>query len=233
MAKARQLPGGGRAVEVAPRRVSGWFERFAESHGGAERTELNPRQVRVLAADGALAEVAVPFGELPPPHGTREGLAVASLVEHLRTSRRIGLVLVRLGAHSVGIARDGAVERSSTDRHLVHGRNKAGGWSQQRFARRREGQAQRSLDSAADAVAKTLLPEADDLDAVVLGGDKKALRALREDSRLTGLLDAAEPRVLDVPEPRRAVLDDAAQRAIAVEIAIYDPGTAKPLDNGR
>lgn len=189
--------------------------------------------MRVFAVDGALAEVAVPFSELPPPHGSQPGLAVRPLVEHLLVSRRIGLVLVRLGAHSVGIARDGVVESSSTDRHLVHGRNKAGGWSQQRFARRRQGQAQRSLDSAAEAVVKNLLPERTELDAVVLGGDKKALQALREDTRLAGLLGAAEPRVLDVPEPRRAVLDDAAQRAIAVEIAVYDPGTAKPLDDGR
>lgn len=233
MAKARELPGGGRAVEVEPRRVPGWFERFASSHGGVEETELHPRHVRVVAADGAVVEVDVPFGELPPPRGRQQGLAVTSLVEHLQTPRRIGLVLVRLGAHSVGIARDGEVERSNTDRHLVHGRNKAGGWSQQRFARRREGQSQRSLAAAADAVAKTLLPEAAELDAVVLGGDKKALRALHEDTRLTDFLTRAEPRVLDVPEPRRTVLDDAAQRAIAVEIAIYDPGTAKALDNGR
>jgi hypothetical protein len=233
LGKARQLSGGGRAVEVEPRRVQGWFERFADSHGGAERTELSPQLVRVVAADGSVAEVGVPFGELRPPHGTQEGLLVSALVDHLRASRRIGLVLVRLGAHSVGIARDGVVESSSTDRHLVHGRNKAGGWSQQRFARRREGQAQRSLDRAADAVAKTLLPERAELDGLVLGGDKKALQALREDTRLAGLLAGAEPRILDVPEPRRAVLDDAAQRAIAVEIAIYDPGTAKPLERGR
>lgn len=233
MAKARELPGGGRAVEVEPRRVPGWFERFADSHGGVVETELSARRVRVAADDGAVVEVDVPFGELPPPHGRQEGLAVASLVEHLRKPRRIGLVLVRLGAHSVGIARDGVVERSNTDRHLVHGRNKAGGWSQQRFARRREGQSQRSLASAADAVAKTLLPEAAELDGVVLGGDKKALQTLREDTRLADLLSRAEPRVLDVPEPRRTVLDDAAQRAIAVEVAIYDPGTAKALDNGR
>lgn len=230
MAKIRQLPGGGRAVEVAPGRVQGWFERFAHNHGGAEHTELEPRLVRVVAADGALAEVTVPFEGLKE-RGHRPGLVVEPLVEHLTASRRIGLILVRLGAHSVGIATDGVVEHSSTDRHLVHGRNKAGGWSQQRFARRRDGQAKRSLDSAADAVATMLLGQ--DLDGVVLGGDKQALQTLREDPRLTELLAKAEPRVLDVPEPRRAVLDEAARRALAVEIAIYEPGTAKALDSGR
>jgi hypothetical protein len=28
---------------------------------------------------------------------------------------------------------------------------------------------------------------------------------------------------LDVPDPRRAVLDDAARRALAVEIVVHDP----------
>ncbi|MEB3367113.1 acVLRF1 family peptidyl-tRNA hydrolase [Saccharopolyspora mangrovi] len=223
MSRVRELAGGGRAVEVAPARVAGWFERFARNHEGAATTLLEPRKVLVTAVDGATAAVRVPFGELPPPHGERSGLAVSSLVEHVSASRRIGLVLVRLGAHSVGVAVDGVVESSSTDRHLVHGRNKAGGWSQQRFARRREGQSARSLASAADAVARTLLPVAGELDGLVLGGDRQALQALREDNRLTRLFDRAEERVLDVPEPRRAVLDEAAGRAIAVEIEIRDP----------
>lgn len=210
-------------MEVAPARVEGWFERFAASHDGAASTLLEPRKVLVTAGDGATATVAVPFGPLPPPHGEQPGLAVASLVEHVSTARRIGLVLVRLGAHSIGVSVNGVVESSSTDRHLVHGRNKAGGWSQQRFARRREGQSARSLASAADAVAKTLLPVAGELDGLVLGGDRQALQALREDTRLTRLFDRAEERVLDVPEPRRAILDEAAKRAVAVEIEIRDP----------
>ena len=62
------------------------------------------------------------------------------------------------------------------------------------------------------------------LDAVVLGGDAAALDALRADRRLTALLSRAEPRVLDVPEPRRAVLDEAARRARAVEIVVRGAG---------
>ncbi|MCA1187679.1 hypothetical protein LCD36_14670 [Saccharopolyspora sp. 6T] len=221
--RSREVVGGGRAAAVPPERLAGWFERFATRHGGAERTELAPREVVVTAADGATARVAIAFADLPGPHGERPGLAVRPLVEHARTPRRIGLVLVRLGAHSVGIARDGTVEVSHTDRHLVHGRNKAGGQSQQRFARRREGQARRSLESAAAAVARVLLPERDRLDALVLGGDRRALEALRAEPRLREFLATAEPRVLDVPEPRRSILDDAAERATAVEVHVREP----------
>jgi hypothetical protein len=222
MSRVRQLAGGGRAVEVAPERLLSWFERFAESHGGAALTRTAADRVKVRAVDAAMAAVDVPFGPLAPPHVEQPGLAVSSLVEHVCRPRRIGLVLVRLGAHSVGIAWGGEIEQSSTGRHLVHGRNKAGGWSQQRFARRREGQSRRALDAAADTVARVLLPAWERLDAVVLGGDRHALHALRGDSRLSGLLGSAEPRVLDVPEPRRAVLDEAARRALAVEVHVHD-----------
>jgi hypothetical protein len=34
------------------------------------------------------------------------------------------------------------------------------------------------------------------------------------------LLERAEPRVLDIPEPRRAVLDEAAHRARCVEVQL-------------
>lgn len=223
MSKVRQLPGGGRAVEVEPARLAGWFERFAGQHGGAAWTESTAQRVTVGAADGATAAVTVPFGSLAAPRGVVDGLAVDALVAHLRRSRRLGLVLVRRGAHSIGIVVDGDVVRSNTDRHLMQGRSKAGGWSQQRFARRRAGQSRNALRSAADAVAELLVPEQDRLDGLVLGGDRDALATLRGDPRLAALLVRAEPRVLDVPEPRRSVLDEAARRALSVEVEVRDP----------
>jgi hypothetical protein len=220
MNRVRQVAGGGRAVEIAPHRLHGWFERFAEGHGGAVSSLTTQDRVEVRATDGALAAVDVPFGPLPPPHGELAGLAVSSLVEHVRKPRTIGLVLVRLGAHSVGVAVGGEVTESSTGRHLVHGRHKAGGWSQQRFARRREGQSRRALEATAEAVVRLLLPQRDRLDAIVLGGDRQALAALRGDPRLRALLDSAQPHVLDVREPRREVLAEAARRAVAVEVRV-------------
>ncbi len=224
MSRVRELPGGGRAVEVSGDRLTGWFDRFSANHGGALRTVLDPQRVEVVARDGARAAVNVPFEPLPPPHGERQGLDVTSLVEHVTRARRIGVLLVRLGGHSVGIARNGQVETSSTDRKPVHGRHKAGGWSQQRFARRREGQARQALSAAADAAARVLLPEQHRLDGLVLGGDRKALEALRADSRLSSLFSRAEQRVLDVGEPRRSVLEEAARRACAVEVEVFEPG---------
>ncbi|GLZ33581.1 hypothetical protein Lesp02_57690 [Lentzea sp. NBRC 105346] len=215
MAKVRSVPGGGRAVEVEPERLEGWFQRFGERHGGVAETVVRRRQVVVTALDGATAEFSTPV-DLP------EGNGLKGAVEALQRPRRVGLVLVRLGGHSIGIAYGGVVEVSTTDSRQVHGRSAAGGWSQQRFARRREGQARVALKAAADDVARVLVPRLSDLEAVVLGGDRAALDALKADPRLGVVFAKAEARVLDVAEPRRAVLDDAAQRARAVEVIVRD-----------
>ncbi|WP_409492530.1 acVLRF1 family peptidyl-tRNA hydrolase [Amycolatopsis sp. cmx-11-12] len=222
MAKERQVAGGGRAVEVAPGRLEGWYARFAVRNEGVRETQLSPDAVTVTADNGVVAVATVPFGPLDA-EGTVEGLAVEPLIEHALISRRIALLLVRRGGHSVGIARGGVIVQSRTDRHLVQGRSAAGGWSQQRFARRREGQARVALRSAAEDAFDVLVPQLSEVDAVVLGGDRRALETLREDRRLAPLFDRAEPRVLDIAEPRRTVLDDAAERAVTVEITLSGP----------
>ncbi|OLZ46288.1 acVLRF1 family peptidyl-tRNA hydrolase [Amycolatopsis keratiniphila] len=222
MARERQVTGGGRAVEVAPDRLEGWYARFAVRNEGVRETRLTAETVTVVADNGVVAVATVPFGLLDT-EGTAPGLAVGPLVEHALVSRRIALLLVRRGGHSVGIARGGVVVQSRTDRHLVQGRSAAGGWSQQRFARRREGQARVALRSAAEDAFEVLVPQLSEVDAVVLGGDRRALETLREDRRLASLFERAEPRVLDIPEPRRTVLEDAAERAVAVEITLAGP----------
>ncbi|HET9256672.1 MAG TPA: acVLRF1 family peptidyl-tRNA hydrolase [Pseudonocardiaceae bacterium] len=225
MAVIRELAGGGRAVEVEPERLAGFLERFATSHGGALTTMVRPHQVDVAAADGMMASIPVPFGPLRLAPGERRGLAADELIGHLLIPRMIGLVLVRLGGYSVGIARGGTVLTSTTGGRLVHSRSAAGGQSQRRFARRREGQAREALRAAADAAARVLLPRAAELEGVVLGGDSAALRTVALDLRLTALMERAEPRVLDIPEPRRAVLDEAARRARCVEVRLPARGS--------
>ncbi len=231
------MVGGGRAVEVEPERLLGWFDRFAARHGGLAAVRGTGREVRVEASDGAAAEVVVPFGGLPPgavppamlpgaEHATSAAQPARAVLDalhaHLAVPRRIGIVLVRLGGYSIGVALGGTVQTSTTGARPVHGRNRKGGSSSGRFGRRRDNQARVALDAAANAVARVLLPVAATLDAVVLGGDTAALDDLRADRRLAALLARAEPRVLDVPEPRRAVLEEAARRAVAVEIVVRE-----------
>jgi hypothetical protein len=222
MSRIRPVAGGGRAVEVPPERLEGWFSRFGARHGGVVSTSVAPDLYLVTAADGAEVSVSPAYGEFTRSGEQFSGLELGPLLVHAFTPRRIGLLLVRLGGHSIGIAQDGVVLVSTTDSRQVHGRNKAGGWSQQRFARRREGQARVALQAAADDAVRVLAARVGELDAVVLGGDRQALDALRGDRRLDEVFALASPRVLDVPEPRRAVLDEAAVRARAVEVVVRE-----------
>lgn len=210
-------------VLVEPERLKGWFERFAQRHGGISRTELGNRRVVAHTGDGASATVTVPFEPLPVAPAIEPGLALDDLEQHLLKSRRVALLLVRLGGHSVGVAQDGKVLLSATGARPVHSRHRAGGSSANRFARRREGQARVALQAAADAAAGVLVPQLSTVDAVVLGGDRFALAALRTDPRLAALFARAEPVTLDVPEPRRRVLDEAAQRVRCARIEVSEP----------
>lgn len=214
----------GKRIRVGRNRLPGWCERFTAAHGGAATMVSVPHTVTVAAGDGSTATITVPYAPMEIPTGGVEGSDIAALSEHLARPRRIGLVLVRRGAHSVGIAEDGAVSVSSTDRHYVQGRTAAGGWSQQRFARRRENQVRVALQRAAEDVRRVLLPRAGELDAVVLGGDRGALDRLRAERDLAPVFELAEPWVLDVPEPRRKVLDDAALDATGVSVLIRETG---------
>ncbi|MDV6013205.1 acVLRF1 family peptidyl-tRNA hydrolase [Haloechinothrix sp. LS1_15] len=221
--RVREVAGGGRAVEVPPHRLRRWFDNFARRNDGVRETGIGAEEVTVWGGNGTVATAAVPFPPLSgASSGTYQGLAVDALVEHAERSRRIGLVLLRKGAHSIGVVEDGSVVASRTARHRVQGRNAAGGWSQQRFARRRQEQAADALRRAADDVEELLVPEVVRLDAIVLGGDRGALDELRADRRLAPVLHLATGRVLDVPEPRRSVLDEAAERAVAVEVVVRD-----------
>ncbi|HEY4017582.1 MAG TPA: acVLRF1 family peptidyl-tRNA hydrolase [Pseudonocardiaceae bacterium] len=224
MSRVRPAAGGGKTVEVTADRIVGWFARFTERHQNVRNVELSTESLRIEAVDGATATAAVPFAPLllPAPVADLDS-AVGLLVEHLARPRLVGLVLVRLGGHSVGIARGGTVLVSSTDHLLVHGRSKAGGWSQQRFARRRVGQARVAVQHAAADVRRVLGARVGELSAVVLGGDAQALAALRAEPGLADVLALAQPRVLDVPQPRRSVLDEAAKRVFGLEILVREP----------
>ncbi len=212
-------PGGGTVVEVAADRLIGWVNRFGGRNAGVLSVVGEESRVRITGGNGTVADLAVPFG----PMARRDREPLEALLDHLAALGELGIVLVRGGAHSVGVAGRGVVLRSSTDRAYLQGRTAAGGWSQQRFARRRGNQRTASLDSAADTVARLLLPVASELDGMVLGGDRAALTTVMADARLTALNSLPSRTFPDIAEPRRAVLDDVAARSLAVSITVTQP----------
>jgi hypothetical protein len=203
-----------RRVTVEAERLAGWLDRFAARHG-ATTTEAGPDVVVVRAEDGSVARLTVPFPPLPAG-----GAPYGGIVEHVLADRRVGVLLVRLGGFAAGIFVGTSLVSSKVGSRQVHGRSAAGGWSQQRFARRREGQVRVALSAAADVAAAVLLPEIGRLDAVVLGGDRRSVEPVLEDRRLGPLLPLVTGPVLDVPDPRLAVLRGTAAvfRAVPVEV---------------
>lgn len=233
MTRRRTVAGGGTEVEVPPDRLVGWIGRFGERNGGLAELSTDGRVVQIRARNGTLASIEVPFGPMMVGRlGTGQAGSgpcgeqcevVETLLHHLRNLGPLGLILVRGGAHSVGVAVDGEVLRSSTDRAYLQGRAAAGGWSQQRFARRRGNQRAASLADAADTVARVLLPEAGALAGLVLGGDRAALAGVMADQRLAALATLPSRTFADAPEPRRTVLDEIAARSLRVPIVIEPP----------
>jgi Actinobacteria/chloroflexi VLRF1 release factor len=221
--------GGGHWVEVPPERLVSWIVTFTRRHGGAgpvSRDQAGP-SVTFTAADQATAECHPPFPPLKSfPDGLDPAAAAGLIVAHAVADRTVGVLLVRLGGYAVGVF-TGAPPRlasSKTGSRPVHGRSAAGGWSQPRFARRRENQAATALRAAADAAAGVLERYgADGLDAVVLGGDKRAIAGLRGDARLVPYLDRATGRFLTVPDPRLAVLRDIPPAYLAIRIRLTEP----------
>ena len=238
--------GGGRWVEVPPERLVSWILTFAQRHGGAASDRpVTPGEdgaaITFTAADGAVAECRPPFppapsGDPPAPSGdpvaaeaTPEAAvraAAEALAAHAAADRTIGVLLVRLGGYATGVFA-GSPPRlidSKTGSRPVHGRSAAGGWSQHRFARRRENQAATALRAAADAAAEVFGRYGPDrLDAVVLGGDKRSAAGLGDDARLEKYLAKATGRFLTVPDPRLAVLREIPRAFLAIRIRLTEP----------
>lgn len=199
-------------MTVPPERLERWLAGFAERHGDVT-VETTSELVRLVAADGGVAEIEVPF---PPLTGS-------DVVAHAMRERTVGVLLVRLGGHAAGVFEGNRLTASKVDSRQVHGRSAAGGWSQQRFARRREGQVAVALRDAADVAARILVPAADRLEAVVVGGERTTVDAVLSDARLAALRPLVTGRLLDVPDPRQKVLESTPPLFRAVWIRVVDP----------
>ena len=212
-------PPADRTIEVAPERLPGWLGRFSAAHG---QPEARPEGADLVLAfpDGSAVRLVDRWGGAAPADP-------AGWIAAQGRDRRVGLLLVRRTAHAVGIATGPALDAHHVDTHYVQGRTKAGGWSQQRYARRRSNQTDQALRSAADDAARVLLPDAATLDGLVCGGDAREVARVLADPRLRAL---AERRTLHpvypVPDPRLVVLRDLAVTLRAVPVQITDPPPA-------
>jgi Actinobacteria/chloroflexi VLRF1 release factor len=218
-----------RRIEVDPERLRGWVDRFAARHG-ALSTHVSGDAAVVTAPDGAVATLLAPW---PCDGLARAGDPLQRLLDGARRARVDGILLVRRGGYAVGVAEGAALAESKVGRRHVQGRTKAGGWSQQRYARRRQAQAREAFRAAADTAARVLLPHRRRLEGLVTGGDRQAVAAVLADPRLAALHDLPQGRFLAVPDPRQSVLVDAVRRARAVAVEVHEPPPAESTHRDR
>ena len=238
---------GGRWLDISPERFPGWIASFARRHGGTTPESslvvaVTSDDVIFTAPDGATAKCQPPFWESQievrkyagPDAGAGADIDPARIAQLISAcalaERDVAVLLVRLGGYAAGVFTGSPPKLavSKTGSRLVHGRSAAGGWSQHRFARRREKQAAEAHHAAATAAAETfgrwgVGKVRSGSDVVVFGGDKRAVAETVSDPRLAPYLDLVTGRFLTVPDPRLAVLKDVPRLFLAVRILLREP----------
>jgi hypothetical protein len=181
--------------------------------------------LEATGADGETARVTLPFDR---PYAGPADLDL--LLASAPPTARWGVLLVRKGGFAVaaGTGRGPAVTKVG-QRH-VQGRTKAGGQSQQRFARRRDNQAREAYAAAADHAHRVLVTELGGVDALVCGGDRTAVDAVLSDRRLAAVAGVRCGPWLDVPDPRRGVLDSAVAAAHSFTVELHPADPTEPTD---
>ena len=133
---------------------------------------------------------------------------IIPLLALLAADLTIGVVLLRLGRFSVAVYQGQRLVSSKTDARYVKGRHSAGGTSQQRFVRIREGQIHRLYDKTCQAVRVHFEPVENKLDHVVLGGESQTLNGfLKACPHLGRHKDIVLGRRLNVRDPKQDTLE--------------------------
>jgi hypothetical protein len=133
--------------------------------------------------------------------------------------RRTAVVLARRGGYGVAVVSGDKVEVSKVGTRYVQGRTAAGGWSQQRFARRRANQTDDLVDTCADHAVRLLVPSR--ATVVATGGDRTLCDRVLADPRLKPLGALPRGQHLDVGDPRSTVVKDLPRllRAVAIQLS--------------
>ncbi|MCW2814059.1 MAG: hypothetical protein JWN84_1514 [Nocardioides sp.] len=198
-------------VLVPVARWSRWVDNFERSHGPTSY-DVTDGALQGAAEDGSTFVARLPFAASYAGPATADGLAAAVTVPE-----DWGVLLVRKGGFAMARLAGTTQGESKTGQRHVQGRTKAGGQSQQRFARRRDNQARQAYEAAADHAARIL---GSLHGPVVTGGDRGAVEEVLEDPRLRGV--SVVPPWLAVPDPRRSVLDQAVADATSLQVEVVN-----------
>ena len=202
-----------RTVSVPAARLPRWIDGFAERHGGSKQRLANG-VLHLEGVDGAEATITPPY-----PVVATDAAAFAAAVQRIP---RTGVILIRRGGFAAAIVEGDSVIASDVGKRHVQGRTAAGGWSQQRFARRRDKQVHELVDAAVDYAARVIAP-ALPVDYIATGGDRALVEEVLADTRLPSLAVIPRGPHLDVPDPRRDVITSLPERLSTLRIDLVDP----------
>jgi Actinobacteria/chloroflexi VLRF1 release factor len=215
--RARPAAGGGRILGVAPERLGRWLDGVAERHGSFAEVAADDDAVRISCADTTTVVLRAPFPWTPAPP------LLGTFTAAARQPHRAAVLLVRRGRWAVGVFDGPELVVSKVDARQVQGRTAAGGWSQQRFARRRGNQTDAVVAHAVETAVRVLLPHAASVEALFTGGDRGLVDDVLTDPRLAPLAALRREPALDVGEPTKAVLLETPKQFRAVQVHITEP----------
>jgi peptide subunit release factor 1 (eRF1) len=150
--------------------------------------------------------------EVEPPFrlayaGRLEPCSTGPLADHLRLPRRVALLWVRLGGYAAAVYEDEKLIDGRAGARFVKNRNRKGGSSSGRFARRRGEQSRDLHDRAAELADDLLAPWQAQLDWLVVAGDRLALSAVEERSTVLPQIEAPrELATFHLGDPRSSLL---------------------------
>jgi Actinobacteria/chloroflexi VLRF1 release factor len=181
--------------------------------------------VRVTCADTTEVTLRAPFDWRPGPAAPSPPTppVLTSFTAAARVPHRAAVLLVRRGRWAVGVFDGADLVVSKVDARQVQGRTAAGGWSQQRFARRRAHQTDAVVGAAVETAVRVLLPHAGEVEALFTGGDRGLVDDVLADPRLRALAALRRGPALEVGDPTKAVLLETPSQFRAVDVHITEP----------
>ncbi len=209
-----------------------WVAGFGARHGDVQ-LRATDTGLHLTGADGAVAELRLPFLPWTSPAAAPTGHPpddphplVAAAQAHLARHRRVAVLLVRRGGYAVAMVEGEAVTTSKVGSRYVQGRTAAGGWSQQRFARRRANQADEVIEAVAGHAVRLLAPlvaagaPAAGGSWLITGGDRPLVDQVLADRRLAEV--AALPRAahLQIGDPKSTTVKELPRTIATVTIAL-------------
>jgi hypothetical protein len=214
-----------RTVYVGTARLERWVTGFAERHPGV-RTTIRADGVELTAPDGSSATMYPafdPHGEVPELPGLTDPStpeqAAAALVANAHSVPVLRALLIRRGGYACAVLTGEKVTASKVGSRYVQGRTAAGGWSQQRFARRRDGQVHGLVGTATEVAVRVLLPGLGD-DALITGGDRPLIDRVLADPRLQGLGRLRRGHHLEIGDPKFDLVKELSERGRAIRIGL-------------